>query len=367
MFIVKASGGRDDVRARRSGLADGCGVGSGRRSFEKIGTNNRLRRTLRISVARFGLSSPDAAVRLGAVQEMLRSLDEATVELLRQRAERRDRCRREVRDRDRAGAGRRSTATIANARLAAIRVTGGPTDDPKSATASRRCSRRPTTGRLPRATTRCGRRPRQAVQTIDSSRALYSAVETLFFGLSLGSVLVLVAIGLAITFGVMGVINMAHGELMMLGAYTTYVVQMSDAAAHWRVDSGGDSRGVHRRRPGRRAARAHDHPLPVRPSARDAAGDLRRQPGAAAAGAFDLLGEQSRRRDAGVDERDAGVQRSAWRSPTTVSTSSSSRCSCSRSCSSCSSARGWASTSAPCRRTARWRARWAFAASGWTR
>jgi len=49
--------------------------------------------------------------------------------------------------------------------------------------------------------------------------------ETLFFGLSLGSVLVLIAIGLAITFGVMGVINMAHGELMMLGAYTTYAVQ----------------------------------------------------------------------------------------------------------------------------------------------
>jgi urea transport system permease protein len=49
----------------------------------------------------------------------------------------------------------------------------------------------------------------------------------MFFGLSLGSVLVLVAIGLAITFGVMGVINMAHGELMMLGAYTTYVVQLA--------------------------------------------------------------------------------------------------------------------------------------------
>ena len=58
-----------------------------------------------------------------------------------------------------------------------------------------------------------------------SSRAVYSTLETLFFGLSLGSVLVLAAIGLAITFGVMGVINMAHGELMMLGAYTTYVVQ----------------------------------------------------------------------------------------------------------------------------------------------
>ena len=50
--------------------------------------------------------------------------------------------------------------------------------------------------------------------------------EMLFFGLSLGAVLVLAAIGLAITFGVMGVINMAHGELMMIGAYTTYVVQL---------------------------------------------------------------------------------------------------------------------------------------------
>jgi len=52
-------------------------------------------------------------------------------------------------------------------------------------------------------------------------------IQTLFFGLSVGSVLVLVATGLAITFGVMGVINMAHGELMMLGAYTTYVVQQA--------------------------------------------------------------------------------------------------------------------------------------------
>ena len=48
----------------------------------------------------------------------------------------------------------------------------------------------------------------------------------LFRGLSYGSVLVLIALGLAITFGLMGVINMAHGELMMIGAYTTYEVQM---------------------------------------------------------------------------------------------------------------------------------------------
>ena len=64
-----------------------------------------------------------------------------------------------------------------------------------------------------------------ALIKINSRLQMYSTIETVFFGLSLGAVLVLAAIGLAITFGVMGVINMAHGELMMLGAYTTYVMQ----------------------------------------------------------------------------------------------------------------------------------------------
>jgi urea transport system permease protein len=64
-----------------------------------------------------------------------------------------------------------------------------------------------------------------ALVKINSRLKFYSTIETIFFGLSLGAVLVLAAIGLAITFGVMGVINMAHGELMMLGAYTTYVMQ----------------------------------------------------------------------------------------------------------------------------------------------
>lgn len=64
-----------------------------------------------------------------------------------------------------------------------------------------------------------------ALIEINNRLQLYSSIETVFFGLSLGAVLVLAAIGLAITFGVMGVINMAHGELMMIGAYTTYVMQ----------------------------------------------------------------------------------------------------------------------------------------------
>jgi urea transport system permease protein len=59
-----------------------------------------------------------------------------------------------------------------------------------------------------------------------------------FYGLSLGSVLLLAAIGLAITFGVMGVINMAHGEMVMIGAYTTFVVQEAiRTTAPWLFDA----------------------------------------------------------------------------------------------------------------------------------
>jgi urea transport system permease protein len=52
-----------------------------------------------------------------------------------------------------------------------------------------------------------------------------AVIENIYFGVALGAVLLLAAIGLAITFGVMGVINMAHGEMIMLGAYTTFVIQ----------------------------------------------------------------------------------------------------------------------------------------------
>jgi urea transport system permease protein len=66
---------------------------------------------------------------------------------------------------------------------------------------------------------------RSAVAAIDWRLRAWSLGQDLFYGLSLSSVLLLAAMGLAITFGVMGVINMAHGELVMIGAYVTYVVQ----------------------------------------------------------------------------------------------------------------------------------------------
>ncbi|MEM9028165.1 MAG: urea ABC transporter permease subunit UrtB [Pseudomonadota bacterium] len=64
-----------------------------------------------------------------------------------------------------------------------------------------------------------------AVKGIEQRLAALRQAQNIYYGLSLGSVLLLAAIGLAITFGVMGVINMAHGEMVMLGAYTTFVVQ----------------------------------------------------------------------------------------------------------------------------------------------
>ncbi len=69
------------------------------------------------------------------------------------------------------------------------------------------------------------RAARAAVASIQSGLALWNTLQNAWYGLSLGSVLLLAAIGLAITFGVMGVINMAHGEMVMLGAYVTFMVQ----------------------------------------------------------------------------------------------------------------------------------------------
>ena len=77
----------------------------------------------------------------------------------------------------------------------------------------------------------------EAIKAIDNRLAAWSIAQNLWYGISLGSVLLLAAIGLAITFGVMGVINMAHGEMVMLGAYTTFVVQeLIRTRAPWMFD-----------------------------------------------------------------------------------------------------------------------------------
>jgi len=65
----------------------------------------------------------------------------------------------------------------------------------------------------------------KAISTIENRQFFINQAANLFYGLSLGSILLLAALGLAITFGLMGIINMAHGEMLMLGAYATFLVQ----------------------------------------------------------------------------------------------------------------------------------------------
>lgn len=66
-----------------------------------------------------------------------------------------------------------------------------------------------------------------AIDRIESWSSWASTIETLFRGISLSSILLIMSLGLAIVFGLMGVINMAHGELMMIGAYATFITQQA--------------------------------------------------------------------------------------------------------------------------------------------
>lgn len=191
--------------------------------LSKIGTNNHLRRVLQTTLARYGLSSPDASIRLEAAQDMEQDLDDANVELLRQRSavETDPQVKKEI------GIGL-ALATLAGsdqqARLSAIATLRGSVRQ-DVLNKLEPLTEQSSDGSYTEPDARVRQAASAAVKSIGLWRSFYSGVQTLFFGLSLGSVLVLIAIGLAITFGVMGVINMAHGELMMLGAYTTYVVQ----------------------------------------------------------------------------------------------------------------------------------------------
>ena len=197
---------------------------SPRAELSRVITNNQLRRFLRTALPRFSLASPDAEVRLEAVRQIMRALDGAAIVLLRERVgqETDDRVLYEI---DTALALAALDEGDSGRRLAAV----GTLADRLHPEVYNRLSvlvSQAEDGSFvePNADVRVA--ATEALSGIELARTFYSVIETAFFGLSLGSVLALAAVGLTITFGVMGVINMAHGELMMLGAYTTYVVQL---------------------------------------------------------------------------------------------------------------------------------------------
>ena len=146
-----------------------------------------------------------------------------------------------------------------------------------------------------------------ATTAIQNRLAIWSAVQNAWYGLSLGSVLLLAAIGLAITFGVMGVINMAHGEMVMIGAYVTFVVQQTirtsfpglfDYSLLIAVPLAFLVAGAI----GVLIERTH-HPLSLRPAAGNAAGHLGPVAGAAAGGAHHVRPHQPGGRQSLLDER----------------------------------------------------------------
>lgn len=204
----------------KSGAALGAHAAT---AYTRITLNNQLRRTLRGQVATLNMASDDAALRLAAVREMLRTMDEPAARLLRAHrdGEPDPAVQREM---DTALALTDLASPASATRLAAVHTLGDSLH-PEVYNRLAALLAPPEGSGSAEADPQVRAAVEAALSRIEGSRRLMSRIETLFFGLSLGSVLVLAGIGLAITFGVMGVINMAHGELMMLGAYSVYVVQ----------------------------------------------------------------------------------------------------------------------------------------------
>jgi urea transport system permease protein len=188
-----------------------------RRGSTAMRVNNALRRTVSAAVGTLTLRDPDPAVRLDAARAAFRAPDAAQAAALA------DALAQETDDEVRTALAEAvAVATLTDdaaseeLRLAAVATLAARGDGvalsvltPLVTTGSAQVAAAAT----------------EAVDRIERARQMWSGVQNVWFGLSLGSVLLLAAIGLAITFGVMGVINMAHGELVMLGAYTTFFVQ----------------------------------------------------------------------------------------------------------------------------------------------
>ena len=191
--------------------------------FKKIFISNPVRLKLRELMARLQLASSDSDLRARAAREMLGAVTESDKPILAEALAKEKNS--EVKALLKAAlALPQLESGDAAARLAALSDLEGNIE-PAVRNRLDQLLLKNEDGSFIEADAELRARAQFVIGTIDSKLQRYKLIETIFFGISLGSVLLLAAIGLAITFGVMGVINMAHGELIMLGAYTTYVIQ----------------------------------------------------------------------------------------------------------------------------------------------
>ena len=194
-----------------------------------VRVNNRLRGQIEAALGSLTLASPDAARRREAADAVFKSrdgraLDAVSAALARET----DAAARRAFERARAAILLANEATTLSDRLSSVAILAARADQESLAllrsTLADANGARPI-GLAPPDTARLRDAVETAISDIEKAQRFRAAAQNVWYGLSLGSVLLLAAIGLAITFGVMGVINMAHGEMVMLGAYTTFVVQ----------------------------------------------------------------------------------------------------------------------------------------------
>lgn len=185
----------------------------------KLRLNNRLRGLIAFAVASHQLLDDDAVVRLAAAQQLQRNTPPALLPLLENRLSME--ADENVRDAiTLALANLQLEASDPAVRLAAVERLG-KTGDPLARTRLQSLLDGEESDSAVRAAAE------QSLAQVKNKLLIGELLGQAFSGLSLGSILLLAALGLAITFGLLGVINMAHGEMLMLGAYTTYVVQLS--------------------------------------------------------------------------------------------------------------------------------------------
>lgn len=200
-------------------------VDTGTKQLSQIRVNNTLKNVVDGALAQLQLSSSDKVIRLSAVEEMAQhaSLDNLTV---LQKA-----------------FDKENDATIKQQLLKAIALSQLQSDDSAVrlsalVTLSEHLARdlkgallplveQNSAGEYLESDAQVRAQAHAMLDRIQSQESFWGFWQNVTFGISLGSVLLLAAIGLAITFGVMGIINMAHGEMIMLGAYTTYALQQA--------------------------------------------------------------------------------------------------------------------------------------------
>ena len=185
-------------------------------SMVKVKINNSVRAFLDDLANQQTLLSPDRNARLKAAQDMLSQADPKNLELL-------DKALGQETDPQVKGAMQAARAVIM------LKSDASPADKEAAidvvAAQGNQDAVSILTAALSGAPDSLKPDIKQHIDRINQTLALWNVGQNVWYGISLGSVLLLAAIGLAITFGVMGVINMAHGEMVMLGAYATYVVQ----------------------------------------------------------------------------------------------------------------------------------------------